>query len=65
MNAKNFANKNNHKFLDVCTNEIFYGIIGLKLLSTKEDKDFLNKKIFITKSRVMISKKKYIKVFEP
>ena len=49
INAKKFANKDNHKFLDVCTNEIFYGNASLILeiieRLTKKDKDFLNKKI--------------------
>ena len=49
INAKKFANKYNHKFLDVCTNEIFYGNASLILeiieRMTKKDKDFLNKKI--------------------
>lgn len=49
MNAKKFAKKNNHKFLDVCTNDIFYGNASLILeiieKFNKKDKDFLNKKI--------------------
>ncbi len=46
MNAEKFANKNNHKFLDVCTNEIFYGNASLILeiieRFTKKDKDFFH-----------------------
>lgn len=49
INAKKFANKNSHRFLDVCTNEIFYGNASLILevieRFIKKDKNFLNKKI--------------------